>query len=129
MADQVETQYFGEIQVPIFGNGNNVITINVSSETPMYRYCKQNYFSLTVFPAIPSLQGSMGSNWMSSEQRQFSEVYGWFSIAIFVAIFVILSYAIGYNTATNKNKVCLSLMIICILHSCFAMTNNVYLLF
>ena len=88
------------MQVSAFDNSDDFITINVTNETPMYRFCEQSYISLNIFPAIPSLLGSDKSNWMTSEQKQFSEIYGWFSLGVFFVIIVLLAYSIGYSTNT-----------------------------
>ena len=104
--NEVETKFLGEVQVSsAFDSDSDDITISVTNETLMYRFCEQSYFSLNVFPAIPSLLGSDESNWMSSEQRQFSEIYGWFSLVVFSVIVVLLSYSIGYIMNRTRNKV------------------------
>ena len=104
MVDEVETQlkFIGEVQIPSFDNYNHLITISVTNETPMYRFCDQSFFYLSIFPAIPSL---LGGDWMSSEQKQFSEIYGWFGLAIIIVILVLLPFSIRKSTNT-MHKVC-----------------------
>ena len=64
---------------------------------------------------------------MSSEQKQFSEIYGWFGLAIIIVILVLLPFSIRKSTNT-MHKVC-SLLTIFNLYLVLCTCTNKWFLF
>jgi len=67
---------------------NTTIPITISAGTPNYQFCRQDFFYLGVFPALPRFQGDL--KWMSEGQEQICKFYGWTSIVIIITLVIIM---------------------------------------
>ena len=69
----------------ILSNGQEVV---VSGDTEVYQYCNQELirFKPVPYPSTSAVQKEY--EWMSEGQAQFADIFGWFSIVMFVIVAV-----------------------------------------
>jgi hypothetical protein len=76
------SQYIGSYNITILDGLQK--TVNITSDTPVYQFCYQNYLhprSLPLqFPPLPN------ADWMTASQQYWTHVFGWTCIAIVVLV-------------------------------------------
>lgn len=92
--DEFQSKFLGETRLFI---RDNIFIANVTSDTQMYRFCQQDFFGTLAFPAIPSLFGFDNGKWMSTNQEQMTEIFGWSSLVILIVVTAVVAYVIGYS--------------------------------
>jgi len=91
-----------EYEIASFDN-NETTVVTIDSETQIYRYCEQNLIEKGFFPAgNPFFKEEF--KWMSAQQKLFTEIYGWLSLAVIAVIASFVAYNIGYNMRKDKSS-------------------------
>jgi hypothetical protein len=115
------------------GQDNNAV---IEPGVRSYHFCDQ--FLAPSFPARPEAQPS-GSTWMTAEQEQLTEIYGWVSVGVVGLIGLFFLYRMllliknlfntSYRVSVNLFCCCLQFLVLClalILSKCISLSILVY---
>lgn len=96
--DELEeySHFNGTHSIPSFANIDVTVELQISSNSTIYKYCDQSAWN-NFFPAIHSLGGFQNIEWMTGEQKYYTDIMGWTGIALIAAITISVSYSLGYN--------------------------------
>ena len=90
------SQFRGTHSIPSFANTDVTEELQINSNSTVYKYCDQGAWN-NFFPTMHSLGGFQNIEWMTGEQRYYTDIIGWTGIALIVVITISVSYSIGYN--------------------------------
>lgn len=98
--------YYGTYFVQPIGNKSTQFEVSISSDTPSYHFCSQDFMNRQTgfkFPAFSKYQ-QYGDKWMTEDQETLSEVYGWTSLCIVAG--VCLYFVVQFLKYKKKILVC-----------------------
>lgn len=92
----VDTGLEKDLSSVIIESNGDTLEFDFQKGDPTYSFCNQDLLkpeSDVYFPAIPYWVDVIGKgDWMTKEQKKLTQIYGWFSVTVFVLVFLKITF-------------------------------------